>query len=201
VILQQRQSSLAAAQPASQRCHWHAVSLKTCMFKEVSLCKMAKCGQSVHCLRTAQALTDERRLRAFTQSEAASQPQPGGAFSMYGGSVQVRPPSNALLLSCCAPLHICVGTAGRRRQCAWHTLHMSPPQKGVGRHPAAVLAASSRQGQAARCIAAGQVRGGGRAQPAGAGMALQQLAGRHRFPGQHADMTGCECIWAERALT
>jgi hypothetical protein len=37
-----------------------------------------------------QALTDERRLRAFTQSEATSQPQPGGAFSMYGGSVQVR---------------------------------------------------------------------------------------------------------------
>ena len=38
-----------------------------------------------------QALTDERRLRAFTQSEATSQPQPGGAFSMYGGSVQVQP--------------------------------------------------------------------------------------------------------------
>lgn len=34
-----------------------------------------------------QALTDERRLRAFTQSEATSQPAPGGAFSMYGGSV------------------------------------------------------------------------------------------------------------------
>jgi hypothetical protein len=88
---------------------------------------MARHGQSMHRLHTAQALTDERRLRAFTQSEAASQPQPGGAFSMYGGSVQVRPPSNVFLLSCCSPLHSCSGTAGRRRQCAWHTLHMSLP--------------------------------------------------------------------------
>lgn len=37
-----------------------------------------------------EALTDERRLRAFTQSEATSQPHPGGAFSMYGGSVGGR---------------------------------------------------------------------------------------------------------------
>lgn len=41
-------------------------------------------------LTDLQALTDERRLRAFTQSEATSQPQPGGEFSMYGGSVGGR---------------------------------------------------------------------------------------------------------------
>lgn len=35
-----------------------------------------------------QALTDERRIRAFTQSEATSDPCPGGKFSMFGGAVQ-----------------------------------------------------------------------------------------------------------------
>lgn len=35
-----------------------------------------------------EALTDERRIRAFTQSEATSEPVPGGSFSMFGGTVQ-----------------------------------------------------------------------------------------------------------------
>ena len=55
------------------------------------------------------------------------------------------------------------------------------------------------------CVAPGQVPGGGRAQPAGAGVALQQLAGRHRLSGQDAtiwpgicahahSLTKCQCI-------
>lgn len=65
------------------------------MSVDCSTCVIEQQVQDQTCLHmpamcVAQALTDERRLRAFTQSEAASQPQAGGVFSMYGGSVQVR---------------------------------------------------------------------------------------------------------------